>query len=67
MRTYHIRKISTGKYYAGDKKTGPWDNNIENAEQYDTKSDAKEERRDYINHEQMTRNEAKDIIIRKEN
>jgi len=67
MRTYHIRQISTGKYYAGDKKTGPWDNNIKNAEQYDTKSDAREERRDYINHEQMTRNEAKDIIIRKEN
>ncbi|MEK6873988.1 MAG: hypothetical protein AABW91_04010 [Nanoarchaeota archaeon] len=65
MINYHIRQISTGKYYADDKKTGPWDNNIENAEIYDTKSDAKEERRDYLDHYQLRRDENKNIIIEK--
>ena len=49
---YHIRHISTGHYYTGNLSK-PWESNAEGAEEYQTKTEAKIARRDFVHINQL--------------
>ncbi len=45
--TYHIRNITSEQYYTGNPSK-PWVTNVEQSAEYETKREAKSDRRDFI-------------------